>query len=64
MYLQEVRTSRTRDMLLPIMNTYCVDVALFDYDGSKAYGHLAEHVELEDCLHFPVNHSEDYVKVV
>ena len=27
----------------------------------NAYGKLAEHLDLEDCLHFPVNHSNNYV---
>ena len=27
----------------------------------NAYGKQAEHLDLEDCLHFPVNHSNNYV---
>ena len=59
--LQQVPPNRTRKMLIPIINQHCLDGTLFDSDGWKAYGKLAEHLDLEDCLHFPVNHSNNYV---
>ena len=30
-------------------------------DGWKAYNKLADHLDLDDVLHYPVNHSENYV---
>ena len=34
---------------------------MFCSDGWKAYHCLAEHLDLEDVLHYPVNHSKNYV---
>ena len=59
--LKQVPASRTRDVLIPIINANCLDGTIFDSDGWKSYSNLAEHVALADCSHFPVNHSENYV---
>ena len=34
---------------------------IFCSDSWKASNSLAEHLDLEDVLHFPINHSENYV---
>ena len=39
----------------------CLEGTLIHSDGWKAYAKLAEHLELEDCLHSAVNHSANYV---
>ena len=59
--LQQVPPNRTGKMLLPIINKHCQDGTIFDYDGWEAYGKLANHLDLEDCLHYPINHSANYV---
>ena len=38
-----------------------MDGTIFCSDGWKAYNRLKEHLDLEDVLHFPVNHSENFV---
>ena len=38
-----------------------MDGTIFCSDGWKAYNRLKEHLNLEDVLHFPVNHSENFV---
>ena len=48
-------------MLLPNINKYCVDGTLFHSDGGKGYKNLAEHLDLEVVLHYPVNHPKNYV---
>ena len=59
--LVQVPLSRTRKTLIPIINRHCLEGLLFCSDGWKAYHKLAEHLNLEDVLHFPVNHTENYV---
>ena len=46
---------------MPIINQYTQQGTLFCSDGWKAYFKLAEHLDIEDVLHFPVNHSKNYV---
>ena len=59
--LEQVPSNRSRKTLLPIITKYCLDGTLFCSDGWKAYHCLAEHLDLEDVLHYPVNHSKNYV---
>ena len=59
--LEQVPSNRNRTQLLPIIDKNCFEGTLFYSDGWKAYAKLAEHLELEDCLHFTVNHSANYV---
>ena len=55
--LEQAPPNRTREMLLPISKHF-LDGTLFDSDGWRAYGKLAEHLDLEDCLHDTVNYSD------
>ena len=57
----QVLSNRSTDVLLPIIHKNCVDGTVFRSDGWKVYHKLKEHLQLEDCLHFAVNHSENYV---
>ena len=59
--LQTVHSSRSRALLMPMINENCADGTIFCSDGWKAYVKLSEHVELEDTLHFAVNHTNNYV---
>ena len=59
--LKQVPSSRSRKSFLPIINQYTLQGTLFCSDGWKAYFKLAEHLDIEDALHFPVNHSKNYV---
>ena len=40
---------------------FCLDGTIFCSDGWKAYNKLRDHLQIEDCLHFSVNHSENFV---
>ena len=44
---------------MPIINEHCRE-GLFCSDGWRSYNKLAEHLDLEDVLHCPVNHSKNY----
>ena len=57
----QVPSNRSRRSLLPIIEKHCLDGTIFCSDGWKAYNRLKEHLDLEDVLHFPVNHSENFV---
>ena len=59
--LKTVHHSRSRAMLLPLINDSCAEGTIFCSDGWKAYVKLNENVDLDDTLHFAVNHSENYV---
>ena len=59
--LTQVPSSRTRKNLIPIINKHCKQGSLFCSDGWKAYFKLAEHLDLEDVLHYSVKHSKNYV---
>ena len=52
--VEQVHSSRSRKTLLP----NCEDGTLFNSDSWKAYNQLAEHLDLEETLYFPVNHSK------
>ena len=56
--LTAVDASRCRATLLPIINANCKDGTVFCSDSWKAYYKLAEHLDLEDVLYFPVNHAK------
>ena len=57
----QVPSNRARKDLLPHIQTHCLTGTYFCCDGWKAYNQLIEHLDLDDILHFPVNHSENYV---
>jgi hypothetical protein len=57
----QVPSNRSRKSLLPIINKHCLDGTLFCSDGWKVYHCLAEHLDLEDVVHYPVSHSKNYV---
>ena len=59
--LEQVPSNRKRDELLPIIDNHCLEGTLFLSDGWKAYDKFPEHLKLEDCLHYKVNHSTNYV---
>ena len=60
--LKQVPACHSRKTLLPLINAHCNDGSVFCSDGWKAYYKLAEHLDLEDVVHFPVNHSKNYVE--
>ena len=59
--ITQVDASRSRRLLLPIIQKHTLPGSIFCSDGWKAYHSLAEHLDLEDVVHFPVNHSQNYV---
>ena len=62
--IEQVDASRSRKTLIPIINRHCLDGSIFCSDSWKAYNSLAEHLDLEDVLYFPVNHSENYLNPI
>ena len=59
--IEQVPSNRSWKVLIPIIDKHCLDGTIFCSDGWKAYDKLKEHVQLDDCLHFPVNHSKNDV---
>ena len=59
--LEQIPHSRTRKTFLPIINQHCLQGRLCCSDGRRAYNKLADHLDIVDILHFPVNHSSNYV---
>jgi hypothetical protein len=59
--LEQVPSNRSRKTLIPIINKHCLPGTLFCSDGWRAYNCLAEHLDIEDVLHYSVNHSKNYV---
>ena len=57
----QVPSNRSRKVLLPIIKEHCLPGSIFCSDGWKAYNKLQEHLEIEDILHYSVNHSENFV---
>ena len=57
----QVPSNRSRKDLLPHIDNHCLAGSIFCSDGWKAYNQLKEHLNLEDVLHYSVNHSENYV---
>ena len=57
--LQQVPSNRSRKILLPTIDKNCLDSNVFCSDGWKAYHKLKEHLQLEDCDNYAVNHSVD-----
>ena len=47
--------------LLPHIEAHCLSGSIFCSDGWKAYNKLIDHLDMEDILHYLVNHSENYV---
>jgi hypothetical protein len=60
-YIQQVDAGRSHKTFMPIINEHCLDGTVFCSDGWKSYLKLAEHLDLEDVVHFPVNHTVNYV---
>ena len=58
---QQVPSNRSRKFLLPIIKKNCKEGTIFCSDGWKAYEKLEEHLDLEDIIHYPVNHTTNYV---
>ena len=54
--IEQVPSNNSRKVLIPIIDKHCLDGTIFCSDGWKAYDKLKEHIQLNDCLHFPVNH--------
>ena len=59
--LKSVDSSRSRSIVIPIINDNCSDGTIFCSDGWKAYANLSDHVHLEDTSIFSVNHTKNYV---
>ena len=59
--LKTVDNSRSRSIVVPLINENCADGTIFCSDGWKAYVNLPDHIELEDTSIFAVNHSKNYV---
>ena len=59
--IEQVDSGRSRQTLLPIINANCMDGTVFCSDSRKAYNKLADNLNLEDTIYFPVNHSQNYV---
>ena len=57
----QVPSNRSRKDLLPHIRNHCLPGSIFCSDGWNAYNKLIDHLDIEDTLHFPVNHSENYV---
>ena len=57
----QVPSNRSRKNLLPHINDHCLPGSIFCSDGWKAYYKLAEHLVVDDALHYAVNHSENFV---
>ena len=57
----QVPSNRSRISLLPIINNHCNPGTIFCSDGWKAYNKLADNLDLDDVLHYSVNHSKNYV---
>ena len=60
----QVPSSRSRKLLLPIIKKHCKEGTIFCSDGWKAYDKLEQHLDIEDIIHYPVNHSNNYVDPV
>ena len=59
--LKSVHSSRSREVVLPLINDNCAIGTIFCSDGWRAYLKLSENVDIEDTLHFAVNHTKNYV---
>ena len=59
--LKTVDSSRSRSIVVPLINENCADGTIFCFDGWKAYVNLPDPVELEDTSIFAVIHSKNYV---
>lgn len=59
--LKSVHSSRSRTIVLPLINDNCADGSIFCSDGWRAYLKLSENVDIADTMHFAVNHTNNYV---
>ena len=59
--MKTVDSSRSRPIVVPLINENCADGTIFCSDWWKAYVNLPDHIELEDTSIFAVNHSKNYV---
>ena len=55
----QVPSNRSRCALLPQID--CLPGTIFCLDGWKAYHQLGQNLDLDDVLHYPVNHLENFV---
>ena len=59
--IEQVPSNRSRATLIPTIDRHCLDGTIFCSDGWKAYNKLKEHILLDNCEHFSVNHSKNFV---
>ena len=59
--IKQVLSSGSRKPLILIIIKLCKIGTIFCSDGWKAYNKLADHLDLADVLHLPVNDLENYV---
>ena len=57
----QVPSGRSRKDLLPHIQAHCLPGTIFCSDGWKAYNKLIDNLDIDDILHYSVNHSENYV---
>ena len=53
--LEQVPSNRSRKTLIPLINKQALPGSLFCSDGWRAYMKLADHLNADDALHYPVN---------
>ena len=59
--LVQAPSNISHEVLLPIIDKHCRDVSFFCSNGWTAYNILKDHLQPDVCLHFSVNHSNNYV---
>ena len=57
----QVPSNRSILSLIPHINEHCLTGTVSRSDGWKASNKLAEHLELDYILPYPVNHSENFL---
>ena len=56
----QVSSNRSQKDLLPHIDKHCLVGAICCSDGWKVYNQLKEHLNLDDVLHYTVNHFDNY----
>ena len=59
--IQQVPSKRARKDLVPIIEKHTLPGTIYCSDSWKGYNELPLHVNLEDTLHYTVNHTKNYV---
>ena len=59
--IQQVPSKRARIDLVPIIEKHTLPGTIYCSDSWKGYNELPLHVNLEDTLHYTVNHTKNYV---